>query len=166
MSLVISVIVFSAIAVLLSRTFSVWFDATGRWKLAQHARVARTRMLYGGFGSGTGLLSSTNVSVGPYGGWEQIVFYPVATNGYQHIYGWTGTAPQNIWLKRQLPTEQWAFAQTVSKYMFSETPDVMADDFDAVISNDTLTLTYTLSFSSGGRTYEQPQIIQAYLVNE
>ncbi len=166
MALVISMVVFSAMGVLLSRCFSLWVDAQAHWKLAQHARVTRTRILYGGFGVGTGILSATNLVIAPYGEWRQLTFNPVSQSGTREVYGWTGTSPQNIWLKSSADSPAWAFAQSVSSYGITETPLVTADDFIASLSNQLLTISYTLNFSAMGKNFEHPQTIQAYLVNE
>lgn len=165
MAVVISVAVFGALGVLLTRCFSLWLEAQAQWKLAQHARVARLQILNGGFGIGTGLLSATNVTIDAYGSWERVQFNPVSDGQEYHIYGWPGTAAQNIWLKKQ-PTTEWAYAQTVSKYGYSATPSVLANNFDASITNQKIILSYTLNFQAMGRNYELPQVIEAHLVNE
>ena len=57
LSLVISVVVFSAMGVLLARTVNLWVDGAGQWYVATQARAARARILSGGMGPGTGILS-------------------------------------------------------------------------------------------------------------
>jgi len=163
-SVVIAIMVFSAMGVLLSRCFSLWVEAQAQWKLAQHARVTRTRLLYGGFGIGTGLLNATNVTVQPYGSWEQITFNPVTESGQFGIYGRPDTSQQNIWIEDD--AGQWAYAQSVSLHGMSDQPLVMANHFDATVSNDIVTIAYTLNFSAMGRNFELPQYIEVRLVNE
>lgn len=162
----ISILVFSAMATLLTRCFSMWVEAQAHWKLAQHARVTRSRILYGGFGTGTGLLSATNVTVSDYGSvWKKIDFYPVTEGDLFEVYGWVGTNAANIWLHDTVPNT-WAWAQTVSLNGLSETPLVMASDFDASVTNQVVTMDYTLKFSAMGKVFELPQTIEVFLVNE
>lgn len=163
----ISILVFSAMATLLSRCFSMWLEAQAHWKLAQHARVTRTRLLYGGFGTGTGLLSATNVTVSDYGtSWRKIDFYPVTEGGdLFEIYGWKDTSPANVWL-RDVENGTWSWAQTVGVLGSSTTPLVMASDFVASVTNQLVTMNYTLKFSAMGKVFELPQTVEAVLVNE
>ncbi len=164
MALVISMVVFSAMGVLLSRCFSLWMDAQAHWKLAQHARFARTRLLYGGFGAGSGILSSTNIAVSSSSSWNLITFDPVASGGVFRIYGWAGTTPQNIWLLND--SYEWGWAQAMGVRYGASTPTVLVDDFSASLSNQTLTLNYTLNFSAMGKVFQHPQTVSAYLINE
>lgn len=165
-SVVISIMIFSAMATLLSRCFSMWVEAQAHWKLAQHARVTRTRLLYGGFGIGTGLLNATNVTVnsGSGEGWAQVTFYPVTKDAAHVIFGWQDDDPAQIWIMNN--SNQYAWAQTVSRVGISDEPVVMADDFTAAVTNQMVTLTYTLNFSAMGRDFELPQVLTAALVNE
>ena len=163
MALVISIMVFSALGVLMSRSFALWLDAQANWKLSQHARVARTRLLYGGFGVGTGILSSTNIVVQEDGGWATITFDPIEEGGQCVAYGWQGSSQQNIWILRD---GKWVWAQTVSAYNVSEQPTVLVNEFTASVFNRTLTINYTLNFSAMGKNFELPQEIHAHLINE
>jgi len=163
-SVVISIMIFSAMATLLSRCFSLWVEAQAHWKLAQHARITRTRLLYGGFGIGTGLLNATNVTVQPYGSWRMVNFSPVTVGAEHHIYGWPGSTPAQIWLQND--DGDYAWAQTVSQLGISDQPAVRANDFTANVTNSTVMLTYTLNFSAMGKNFELPQVIEAELVNE
>lgn len=163
----ISILVFSAMATLLTRCFSMWLEAQAHWKLAQHARVTRSRILYGGFGTGTGLLSATNVTVSNYGAaWRKIDFYPVTEGGdLFEIYGWKGTNSANVWLS-DVANGTWAWAQTVSLSGVSQIPLVMAGDFEASVTNQMVTMNYTLKFSAIGKVFELPQTVEVFLVNE
>lgn len=165
MAIVISVAVFAAMGTLLNRCFSLWLDAQAQWKLAQHARVTRLQILNGGFGVGTGLLSSTNVSVRMNGSWKLVEFQPVTKGGAYFMLGWPGDSMQNIWLFGG-DGEGSAVAQTVSRWGYSEQPSVLVNHFDATVSNQIVTLSYTLNFLSMGRTNTLPQVIEARLVNE
>jgi prepilin-type N-terminal cleavage/methylation domain-containing protein len=164
MAIVISMIVFSAMGVLLSRCFSLWVDAQAHWKLAQHARFARTRLLFGGFGAGSGILSSTNIAVSPSSSWNLITYDPVTSAGEFRIYGWAGTTPQNIWLLSD--SYEWGWAQAMGVRYGAASPAVLVDDFSASLSNQTLTLNYTLNFSAMGKVFEHPQTVSAYLIND
>lgn len=164
-SVVISIMIFSAMATLLTQCFSLWLEAQAHWKLAQHARVTRTRLLYGGFGIGTGLLTATNVTVvSGYGGsWDWVTFFPVNMGGEYNIFGWQGDDPAQIWLQDK--DGNYAWAQTVSQVGISDEPTVMANKFTASITNDTVTLSYTLNFSAIGKEFELPQVLEVTLVN-
>ncbi|MBI9021085.1 MAG: type II secretion system protein [Verrucomicrobia bacterium] len=164
-ALTISIMVFSAMGSLLSRCFSLWMDASANWKIAQHSRITRARILSGGFGPGSGLLSSSNTTVSAYGSWDRIRFYPIAVSGYREVYGWPSDVPQNIWLKNSVDG-QLAWAQSVSYAGASSEPLVKATAFDAVLSNKVMTINYTLNFSAMGKDFEQPQTIRAYLINQ
>lgn len=164
-SVVISIMIFSAMATLLSRCFSLWVEAQAHWKLAQHARITRTRLLYGGFGIGTGLLNATNVTVSD-GSWNIITFYPVTGEGnYYRLWGSPDSDQHNIWIQREVGSPSWAWAQEV-RYAIGSDPLVLVNDFTASISNSTVTLAYTLNFSAMGKNFELPQVIEAELVNE
>lgn len=163
MAIVISAIVFSAMATLLSRCFSLWLEAQAQWKLAQHARVTRLQILNGGFGLGTGVISASNVTVSAYGSWRKVTFHPVGGAGEYAVYGWPGTSAQNVWL--QNPDGDWAWAQNVSQYGSSEASSVLVNDFSAEVTNQTIRMSYTLTLSAIGRTFELPQLIETHLVN-
>ncbi len=168
LSTVLSVMVFFALGTLLSRSFSVWYDGMAQWKLATHARVTRTRLLDGGFGKGTGLLSATNHTINPYGNWEYLEYYPILSGEKYRSYGWIPTnSPQNIWLNNEDPLlpVKWAYGQNVGN-AGNTSPDVKVGGFDAeFVEDDVLELTYTLYFSAGGKTNEHPQTIRVVLLN-
>ncbi|HKL21553.1 MAG TPA: prepilin-type N-terminal cleavage/methylation domain-containing protein, partial [Tichowtungia sp.] len=162
----ISVLIFSALGMLLSRCFSLWLGSQAEWKLAQHARVTRTRLLYGGFGTGTGLLNSTNVTFDTSGGWRRVEFYPVTGGGdYYRLWGSPGSYQSNIWIERENGYPRWAWAQEV-RFSSGAYPAVLVNDFSAARTNTTVTLSYTLNLSALGKTYELPQVVQAELINE
>lgn len=165
MAVVISVIVFGAMGTLLSRCFFLWLDGQAQWKLAQHARVTRLRLLNGAFGVGTGLLNSTNVTLGTWSGWTTVTFDPVTASGYFRIYGSPGTSQQNIWIEREVGSPSFAWAQQVT-YSKAQNPDVLINNFSATVSNQVVRLSYTLNFLSMGRTNTLPQVIEAKLVNK
>ena len=164
MAVVISVLVFGALGTLLTRCFFMWLDGQAQWKLAQHARVARTQLLNGGFGVGTGLLSASNVTVSAYGSWTKVTFAPVGSDAYS-IYGWPGNSMLNIWL--QDPDGNFAWAQEVSKYDpgASKVPSVLVNHFTAAITNQKVVMTYDLNLLAVGRTNTLPQRVEVHLVN-
>ena len=171
-STALAVMVFFTLGTLLSRSFSVWYNGMAQWKLAHHARVTRIRLLDGGFGRGTGLLSATNHTINSQGGWTRIDYYPLLANGalYQN-YGWTSDSEEstdNIWLSNNDPSvpATWAYGQSVKYYDGAQDPDVKINSFDAeFVDANTLELTYMLRFSAAGRHFEQPQTIRAVLLN-
>jgi type II secretory pathway pseudopilin PulG len=163
---VISVMVFTAMAVVLSRCFSLWKDAMAHWQMAQYSRVTRTRLLDGAFGPGTGLLSTTNHTITPFGGYSYIIYYPLEMSGFQQAYGLSGdSSVENIMLSRSVGSPAAAVAQSVTSSGGFD-PPVKINNFNATDSGDVLLITYTLNFSSMGRTFTQPQTIRASLVNE
>lgn len=168
LSTVLSVMVFFALGTLLSRSFSIWYSGMAQWKLATHARVTRLRLLDGGFGKGTGLLSATNHTIKPYGSWEYLEYYPILSGEKYGSYGWVSTNnPENIWLENRDPAvpATWAYGQSV-KNLGNEAPDVKIGGFDAeFVEDNVLELTYTLYFSAGGKTNKQLQTIRTVLLN-
>ncbi len=170
MAAVVAGMVFLALGTLLSRSFSIWYTGMAQWKLATHARVARIRMLDGGFGRGTGILSSDNHAVVPYGSWQYVQYYPMSSGKEFRSYGWISDAgSDNIWLEERDSStpEQWAYAQNVKYYDSAYNSEVKISSFDADIDEDSkmLKMTYTLHFSAGGKSFEQPQTIQTVLLN-
>jgi len=166
-SVVLSIMVFAALGTLLNRCFSLWVDAQANWKLAQHARVTRARLLYGAFGVGTGVLNGSNVTVqagsGDWSGWQMVEFEPVNDVGYCRIYAWPGTSAKNICIEKE-GAAQLAWAQEV-RYASGEDPLVQVNNFDASVISNLLSMTYTLHFSAMGKDFKLPQTIEAYLVN-
>lgn len=160
MALAISGIVFSAMAGLLGRCFSLWIEAQAQWKLAQHARVARVQLLNGAFGVGSGLLAAKEVVVDDHNGWTRLIFYPAGDGLEYHLYSWPGI------LLHKESTAEWAWAQTVSRIGISELPTVWISHFDAALDQEVLTLRYTLNFQSMGKRFELPQRLEAHLVNK
>ena len=168
MALVVSVVVFSAMGVLLTKCFSLWMDSSAHWKLAQHARITRVRILSGAFDAGSGVLSSTNLTIESSGVWNLIQFYPVSKENRQEIWGSSSAAEENVWMRSYDPDDshKLAWAQSVSFYGISDEPLVTVNQFDASYSNQLLTLDYTLNLQVMGKTFEKPQTIEAYLVND
>jgi len=171
MATVISIMVFVAMGALLTRSFSLWMDAMGNWKLAQHARVARSRMLDGAFyfsaGSNivvkTGWLSSTNVTKATASGEAYVQYYPLrATGGAFRVYGWTNAAAGKN-LRLQSGSSAWVLGQNVAATNYGT--DIQVDLFDPVVTNNMAAATFRLSFSAMGKTYTQPCTVNAFLIN-
>ncbi len=164
---VISGMVFFALGTVLTRSFSIWYSGMAQWKLATQARVARVRLLDGGFGKGTGLLSATNHTVNPYGSWEYVGYYPVVSGKEFRSYGMIAEAGRDhLWLQNDddgIPVE-WTYGQSVKNYG-AEEPDVRIGGFDAEINDNILEMTYTLHLSAGGKEFEQPQTVRTVLLN-
>ena len=169
----ISVMVFVAIGALLSRSFGLWMDAMANWKLAQHARVARSRLLDGAFyfsaGSNivvkTGWLSSTNVTTAVASGEAYVQYYPLnATGGAFRAYGWTNAATGKD-IRLQSGSSTWILGQNVAASNYAT--DVHADLFNlSSVTNSMVTATFRLSLTSMGRTFTQPCTVNAYLINQ
>lgn len=172
----ISVMVFFAMGSLLSKCFMLWKDAMANWRLAQYTRVARARILSGGFANPPdGLLAATNVNVYVDGGWDYIEYVTVASSGVvERVYGW-GSADDsnalydnavygNILLKRG--NGSWAFAQAVANFSYSYDTPVKTDSFAATVSNDMVQISYRMKFTAAGKTFTQPHTISARLVNK
>lgn len=165
MATAISVAVFMTMGLLLTRSFTLWMEATANWRVAQHARVTRARLLDGGYGVGTGILSSSNLNVSTSGGWRVVNYDPIGTNGTWQTWGWPSSSIfQDMWLCQ--PTNDWAWATTVSEWGVGSTPTVKADQFSAARTNRLLNINYTLHFSAMGKDFAQPQTIQTFLVNQ
>lgn len=158
LAVTISVMVFFAMGMVLSRCFALWKDATANWRLAQYARLSRERILCGGFTNpACGLLSASNAVVTVPSGWRLIEYETVADSGVQRVYGWSGEAEQNIWLNHG---SSWAYGQGISA------PTVFVDSFAASTSNDVVDITYRLRLSAAGKLFTQLHTIQANLVNK
>lgn len=169
MSTVISVMVFAAMGSLLVKTMRLWTDGAGSFYLANQARAARARLLSGGLGVGTGLLSInevTSIKTNP-----QWCFLDYNAVGLDEKYSVRGSvnddAPENksIFVKGSKGAGESWLMMTGAKRGLQDIPDVQAASFGVAGSNKVLNVTYKLSYTAGGRTYEYPQRIQAYLVN-
>ncbi len=167
----ISVAVFFAMGIILVRSFAPWKDGMAHWRLAQAARVTRTRILHGGFADGAGLLSSSKlkVKISRNENW-QILKYYIPEDDPANFYktqGWVSGTENGKQIKMYRKSDnQWAWAVQVGWKGASDTPEIKADLFTAARTGDTITVTYDLKYSTGGRSYVQPQSISAYLVNE
>ena len=165
---VIGISVFFAMGTLLSRSFSIWYNGMAQWKLAQHARVTRIRLLDGGFGKGSGLLSSKDIEIASSDDWIYLKYFPVYSGKEHRTYGWsTDSDLKDLRLETtdmSFPVQN-AYAQSV-KFYGDEAPDVKVNEFDVTqVSSQTLQLTYTLRFSAAGRNFEHPQTVRAVLLN-
>lgn len=164
MALALAVVVFVAMGSILSRSFSLWLSSNAQWQMAQHARVARARLLDGGFGAGTGLLSSSNVTIAYKSGEAYVSYEPLTKlGGIWQAYGWTNAAAGKDIRLLGGASNNWALGQNVaaSNYMSSTKVDL----FRPFFTNGTVTITYRLLFSAAGKTFEQPCTVSAYLVN-
>lgn len=162
----ISVMVFFALGTLLTRSFSIWYSGMAQWKLAQHARVTRIRIMDGGFGTGTGMLSATNHTVTAESDSTQINYYPVFSGKEYRCNGGTSST-NDILLYNNDPAVPitWAYGQSV-KNVGDEVPDVKVGNFTAeFVGPDTLQMTYVLRFSAAGKEFEHPQTIRMRLLN-
>jgi len=163
----ISVMVFAAMGVLLTRSFTLWMDGTARWRLAQHARVTRSRLLDGGFnvtnrgGAFTGWLSSSGVTFGVSSGEAYVDYCPIQTAGTFRAYGWTNDAAgKNLRLQRD---SVWTLGQNVAASDYAAS--VTVDRFSPRITNGAVVATYRLRLEAMGRTFEQPCTVRAFIVN-
>ncbi len=160
---VISVMVFFAMGTVLNRSFKLWMDAMANWTLAQHAQVARLRLLTGGFGPGTGLLSSSNVTAGVSGMENYVQYYPLGTNGAFCCYGWISVAAgKNIRLKSG--SSEWALGQNVAASNYVSNVGVYS--FVSSVSGTIVQVTYRMSLSRMGKEFSQPCTVKAFLVNQ
>ena len=161
----LSVMVFFAMGTLLTKCYSLWKDATANWWLAQYSRIARSRILCGGFTDPAGgLLAATNAISVPDGSWDYVEYKTVANTAVvQQVYGWKGDAEQDLWLNKD---GTWAYGQAVAAYPANAAPAVKADSFVASVSNDVVNITYRLRLSTAGKTFTQRHTINATLVNK
>jgi len=160
----ISVMVFAALGVLITKCFSLWKDATAHWQMAQYSRIAHERILFGGFANPSGgLLSATNATVSSNSGWSAVSYGTVSgTGGEKQVKGWTGEAEQNLLLKQG---EQTAYGLSAAYVASNSAPTVKVDSFYAVVTNDLVIIEYRLRLSAAGKTFTQKQNIQSCLVN-
>ena len=143
---VVSVMVFAAMAMVLSKGFSLWMDAMANWRLAQAACISRERILHGGFADPRdGLLSATNVSITSYSGQDCIEYSTMmGTGGVQRISGWNG-ASSNLWLNQG---SSW----------LNVTPKVELDSF--VVNSTNRAIVCRLKLSAAGRIFTRSLTIQ------
>jgi prepilin-type N-terminal cleavage/methylation domain-containing protein len=170
LSTVIAVLVFAAMGSLLVKGFSVWSDATAYWHLAQQSRVARARILSGGEGPGTGILSVSKIyDIDKGEDWSTVKYAVSRINNEFWLRGFVteaSQANQSLFIKDNTTGEEsWAIivGEKGSEYAM---PDLSASSFDAELNGDVLTLNYVLRYRAGGRRYEQAQRIMAYLINK
>jgi len=159
----ISIMVFAAMGILLTRCFSLWQDATAHWRLAQYARISRERILSGGFTDPRGgLLAATNAVIASATGWNNIEYGTAAAAGVvQQIRGWGGSADdKDILLKSG--SSGWVYGQSAG----ADVPAVKVDSFAASITSNLVLISYQLRFSAAGKTFTQPHAIRACLINK
>lgn len=163
LSVSLSIMVFAAMGLLLTKCFSLWKDATANWRLAQVARISRERILCGGFADPSGgLLSATNAVVSDSSGWNYIQYVTVAGSGViQQIRGWGGSSDdKSIQLKKG--SGDWVYAQGSG----DSEPKVKADSFAVSVNNEYVTISYQVRFSAAGKVFTLPHTISASLVNK
>lgn len=169
MALVISVVVFFAMDVLLVNVAKMWVGGAGQWYLANQARMARARILSGGMGPGTGVLSIeelTSIKINP--NWCTVAYQVAASTEKYWIRGSVenpASHDRSIFIKNNAGGGQTWLMMLGRKQGWKDRPDVESVNFDASVSNDVLVLKYDLRFETGGHVFEQPQIVEAYLVN-
>ena len=169
MALVISGSVFLAMGTLLTGVMRMWIGGAGQWYLANQARVARARILSGGMGPGTGVLSIEDIkSIKTNPNWCTMEYDVVASTEKYWIRGSVenpASKDRAIFIKNNHGGGQTWLTMSGRKQSWKDKPEVESINFEVALSNDVLILKYDLVFETGGRVYEQPQIIQAYLVN-
>jgi prepilin-type N-terminal cleavage/methylation domain-containing protein len=174
LSMVISVMVFSAMGVLLVKMLRLWGEGAGQFHLASSARSARARLMSGGIipdlGPGTGLLSISEVtSIKTNSNWCTLEYQAATLDNKFWIQGSvdnTAPADKSVFIKASKGEGQTWLTMVGIKRGQQNLPDVTAMTFDVVHGDKTLIVSYILSLEFGGKTYECPQIIRAYLVNE
>jgi prepilin-type N-terminal cleavage/methylation domain-containing protein len=159
----ISVMVFAAMGMVLTKCFSLWKDSTAHWRLAQYARISRERILCGGFADPSGgLLSASNAVISLDSGWKYLQYITVAGSGnLQQIRGWDGTAEDKD-IQLRDGASSWVYGQGSG----AVAPTIKVDSFIAAVSNDLVTISYRMRFSAAGKSFTQPHTIQACLVNK
>jgi hypothetical protein len=165
----LSIMVFAAMGMLLTKCFSLWKDSTAHWRLTQYARISRERILSGvttcvlnGATNLTGLLSATNADITASSGYTVIGYGRVEEPGvvYQ-IRGWTGEA-DNKNLQIKAGASGWVYALGSG----TNEPDIKVDSFTASAIDHVVTIAYRLRLSAAGRTFYQQQTITTALLNE
>ncbi len=162
MVMTISVIVFSMAGATLSRCFSFWRDSVGRWQLSQQARQTRARLLHNAMLNGGGLLSVSTLSIES----DRLDYKLLDDAETYHLHAGSATATSNHpYFKSDTDPKEFWMVRTANKSADNTPPVYMSRFTPTLTSNDILTITYTLHHEIGERSYEQPQIIRAYLVN-
>jgi hypothetical protein len=165
----ISIMVFAAMGLLLSKCFSLWKDSTAQWRLSQYARISRERILsgvtntvFGGVTNLTGLLSASNAVVTAAEGYTVIEYGRMLDPGivYQ-IRGWPGEATDKH-LQIRRGSSAWVYGLSSG----SADPEIKVDLFTASYISNVVTITYRLQLSAAGKTFYQPQTIITSLLNE
>jgi hypothetical protein len=163
----LSIMVFFAMGVLLTKSFALWKDATAHWRMAQTSRISRERILCGitnyvfnGVTNLTGLLSATNVVITSDAGWQTITYSGSGGNDFM-VRGWSGEAgDKDIQLRKD--GSGWEYGQTFG----TAVPSVKVDFFSASVTNDVVTVSYRLRFSAAGKVFTQPHTINIALLNK
>jgi hypothetical protein len=169
LSAVISVLVFGAMGVLLTRSFTLWMDAMAHWQLAQHAQVARVRLLDGGFGAGSGLLNATrsNLTIATASSERYVQYYPlVGTGGAYRAQGWAAqnyASPRDIRLRNASGT--FVVGQNVAASSYQTNISVCSFAVNP-ITNKVLWVNYELYYKLMGKTFTRPCTVRAYLNND
>lgn len=170
-ALVISVMVFAAMGSVLVKTTRLWVEGAGQFYLANQARATRASLLSGGLGAGTGLLSidSGGVAIQTNPQWCTLDYQTAALDEKFTIQGSVDDdAPANksIYIKGTKSAGQNWLGMTGVKRGQQDLPDVKSRWFNVVQTNATsLVVSYRLIYEAGGKIFEYPQVVQAYLVN-
>jgi prepilin-type N-terminal cleavage/methylation domain-containing protein len=169
MSMVISVMVFFAMGNLLVKALRLWGEGFGQWHIANQARTTRARILSGGMGPGSGLLSISEIkSIQTNPNWCTLEYQVAALPEKFWIQGSvdnTAPADKSVFIKDSKGGGQTWLMMVGTKRGSHDIPDVMASTCVMAYSNQTLSVSYTLSYEACGKTFEYPQFVQAYLVN-
>ncbi|MEI7850870.1 MAG: prepilin-type N-terminal cleavage/methylation domain-containing protein [Kiritimatiellales bacterium] len=165
----LSIMVFAAMGLLLSKCFSLWKDSTAQWRLSQYARISRERILSGvtnyvsgGVTNLTGLLAASNAVVTADAGYTTIAYNLATETGvlYQ-IRGWPGeSSDKHLQIKRQ--GSDWVYALSSG----SAAPEIKVDLFSASYFSNVVTISYRLQSSVAGKPVYQPVRITTSLLNE
>ncbi|MGE4489551.1 MAG: type II secretion system protein J [Kiritimatiellales bacterium] len=170
LAMTISVGVFCAMGILLVKILQMWTDGAGSFYLANQARAARARLLSGGLGAGTGLMSIGEIkSIKTNTQWCTLEYQAAARDEKYWIQGSVdddAPADKSIFIKSSKGGGQTWLMMVGAKRGSHDIPDIMASTCDISRSNQVLTTRYLLQFDVGGKTHEMSQIIQTYLVNQ
>jgi type II secretory pathway pseudopilin PulG len=170
----LSIMVFAAMGLLLSKCFSLWKQSTAQWRLSQYSRISRERILSGvtnvvisgGATNLTGLLSASNAVVTAEWGFTVIRYGRMAeTNMVYEIRGWPGESTNtHLQARRRTDssTNNWVYLLSSG----SAEPEIKVDLFTALATNHVVTITYRLQLQAAGKTFYQPQTIITALLNE
>ncbi len=171
LAVAISVFVFAGMGVLLNRAFSLWMEGAARWKLAQHTRIARERILRGGFNNPSeGLLRATDISIVEINNALNVA-YATETDFYG-ICAYTNIFSPRMYLVDQNTISpywsggynRWRWAVRNANNM--PIPDTEVTHMTAEHTTPVVSLTYRMRYSALGRTFTQPCTIRAHLINE